>query len=68
MALAVVLLVSAGLLVLQLRQHHGARAGVDVDHVVAARLQLRAPAIRTDADVVRFYRTLTESSSPPSPA
>jgi putative ABC transport system permease protein len=60
MALAVVLLVSAGLLVRSFARIMARDAGVDVDHVVAARLQLSGARYRTDADVVRFYDTLTK--------
>jgi predicted permease len=60
MALAVVLLVSAGLLVRSFARIMSRDAGVDVDHVVAAQLQPSGTRYRSDADVVRFYDTLTK--------
>jgi putative ABC transport system permease protein len=61
MALAVVLLVSAGLLVRSFARIVTRNAGVDVDRVVAARLSLPGARYRTTADVVRFYDTLTQT-------
>ncbi len=58
MALAVVLLISAGLFVRSFAHIMTRDAGVDVDHVVAARLSLPGSRYRTPEDRVRFYETL----------
>lgn len=58
-ALAVVLLVSAGLLVRSFGRIVTRSAGVDVDRVVAARVALTAARYPKDDDRARFYATLT---------
>jgi putative ABC transport system permease protein len=58
-ALAVVLLVSAGLLVRSFGRIVSRSAGVDVDRVVAARVALTAARYPNDDDRVRFYAALT---------
>jgi putative ABC transport system permease protein len=58
-ALAVVLLVSAGLLVRSFGRIVTRSAGVDVDRVVAARVSLSGARYPKDDDRTRFYATLT---------
>jgi putative ABC transport system permease protein len=61
MALAVVLMVSAGLLVRSFNRIVHRSPGVDVDHVIAARISLPGRRYPQDADAVRFYQTLTRA-------
>jgi putative ABC transport system permease protein len=61
MALAVVLMVSAGLLVRSFNGIVSRSPGVDVDHVIAARLSLPGRRYPQTADCVRFYQTLTHA-------
>jgi putative ABC transport system permease protein len=58
-ALAVVLLVSAGLLVRSFGRIVTRSAGVDVDRVVAARVTLSGVRYPKDDDRTRFYATVT---------
>ena len=59
MAMAVVLMVSAGLLVHSFHGIMSRSAGVDVDRVVAARISLPGRRYPKNDDAIRFYQTLT---------
>ena len=61
MALAVVLMVSAGLLVRSFASVMSRHPGVDVDRILAARISVPSARYQKDADVVRFYDRLTRA-------
>jgi predicted permease len=59
-ALALVLLIGAGLMIRSFQEFHGTRVGFDTRDLAVVQLQLSRVRYADDASRLRFFRTLTE--------